>query len=163
MKNILKKTDFWVGLISLLLGIFVFSVTFTFKQTLITDNFLGATFFPRIISVVMMLLSIALLWSTFTAVKNSSEDEPAGDNSTAFTIERMKRPFSVIFCLAVYYFLLRLSGFCITSTLLFWAMLFIIKAEKKKFYVIAPVFVVIVYAVFRYLFLVQLPTGIVGF
>jgi hypothetical protein len=154
-----KKTDTIVGSILLLLGIGILAVTFTFKQTLITDNYLGAAFFPRLIAVVLILFSSMLISSGLKQMKKQQENE---SSPSLFSWKMLQRPVKVIVLLLVYYILLNYTGFCITSTLLFWSILFMIKA-KRSYYLIAPVFVGIVFAIFRYLFLVQLPTGFVGF
>lgn len=153
----MRKSNIITGILFFLFGLWVFCATFAFKQTLILDNYLGASFFPRIIAVVMMLLAALLCLQNGRAGGESSEE------AAPFAPDRLLRPGLVTAALVAYVFLLKLAGFCLSSTLLFWAILFIARVRKKSFYGIAPVFVGIVYFIFRYLFLVQLPTGYIGF
>ncbi|WP_028975189.1 tripartite tricarboxylate transporter TctB family protein [Spirochaeta cellobiosiphila] len=158
----MKKINIVVGGLFLILGIFVFAMSFTFKQTLISDNYLGAAFFPRLVSVVLSVLSIALIISSAKVYLADS----AGENQVAkdiFHLSKLKNPLIIMAFLMVYYFLVRVTGFCITSTLLFTAILFVIGVKKVSYYISAPIFVGVVYFIFRFLFLVQLPTGFVGF
>lgn len=153
----MKKSDLIAGLIFLVLGIFILFSSFTFKQTLIMDNYLGAAFFPRIVAVILISLSTILVISSFH--NNVHEC----DNSCSLSKERFFMPLLVIGALILNVFLLNITGFCITSTLMFWFILLITKIRKISYFIIAPVFVGIVYFIFRYLFLVQLPVGIIGF
>ena len=153
----MKKTDTITGTIFFILGILILISTYNFKQTLIMDNYLGASFFPRIVSVVLIFLSIVL---TLSGWKNKTGEQ---DGPSVFTKEKLIRPFIVIGELVIYILLLNISGFCITSVLLFWSILLTSKVNKRSYYIIAPVFIGIVYAIFRYIFLVQLPVGFIGF
>lgn len=153
----MKKTDTIVGFIFLIIGIAIFITSFGFQQTLITDNYLGAAFFPRIIALCLSLVSVMLI------VSSRKSKEKAEAEEQIFALEKMFRPLLVIAGLFLYMLIIKFAGFCISSTLLFWSILAVSQVKKPLFYLIAPLFIGVVYFVFRYLFLVQLPTGIVGF
>lgn len=153
----MKKTDIITGIIFFILGISILISTYHFKQTLIMDNYLGASFFPRIVSIILIFLSIILIFSGWKN-KYNEHDEPS-----IFTKEKIIRPFIVIGALLISIFMLNITGFCITSVLLFWSILLISKATKRSYFITAPVFIGIVYFIFRYIFLVQLPVGYIGF
>jgi putative tricarboxylic transport membrane protein len=146
------------GILFLLLSVFIFVSTFFFKQTLIADMFLGATFFPRIVAGFMAVLSGMLITGQFS---------PAGkaDTRTAgfFFNRKILKPVTVILFLAVYLVLLDYLGFFIPTVALFWSVLLLFKEHKKSYYITGIIFIAVIELIFARVFQVQLPAGIVGF
>ncbi len=152
----MKRINIVTAIVFFGLGLFIIAYSFTFKSTLIKDNYTGPEFFPRFVAMGMIILSLLLIVTSLRLDKNQQR--------VRFFTKAMKVPLFTMLMLIVYaVFLLKLLGFAASSTLLFWALLAFMKVKKMAFYVAAPLFVIGVTTLFRFVFLVQLPTGVVGF
>lgn len=136
----------------------IFIATFFFKQTLITDQFIGAAFFPRLVAVVMACLSLALLGQQFAGTARSDKSR-LGDVFTGV----MAKPAAAALLVAVYIVLLNLLGFFVSTCALFAGLLALLGNRKISFFFVAPLFTGIIEFIFVILFKVQLPVGFVGF
>ncbi len=143
------------------LSALIYGMTFTFKETLIRDNYSGPAFFPRIIAICLALLSIALIITSLVKPKDIQREK---EESKAIFNKTMFKPIVAGLFLVVYVlFLFEPLGFTVSSIIVFIGLLVISQTKVKAYYIIAPIFVIGVSLLFRYGFMVQLPTGIVGF
>ena len=156
----MRKLNIITGLLFFVFGLAIFINTFFFKQTLISDNYLGAAFFPRLIAVCMMLFSAFLIFSGIKVPKDPQKE--ASEIQALFNTE-MLRPALGAVLLLIYLPLIQILGFFFTTLLLFVGILRLVKVKTLSYYIIAPVFVGVIYGIFRYVFLVQLPEGFIGF
>jgi len=156
----MRKINIATGFLFFLTGLAIFINTFYFKQTLISDNYLGAAFFPRMVSVCLMGLSLLLAVPAF--LQKEEREKEKKDFRSVINAD-MLRPAAGAVMLLLYLPVVQFLGFSLTTVMLFWGFLKLAGAGKVSYYIIAPVFTAAVYGVFRYLFLVQLPEGLIGF
>lgn len=143
------------------ISVLIYVMTFTFKETLIRDNYTGPAFFPRIIAVCLLLLSLALIVTSLTKPKDAKKEN---EEIKSIFSKAMFKPIAASIILIIYVlFLLEFLGFTLSSIVLFLGLLIISQTRKKAYYIIAPIFVIGVTLLFRYGFMVQLPVGIIGF
>ncbi|MCF7933904.1 MAG: tripartite tricarboxylate transporter TctB family protein [Spirochaetia bacterium] len=155
----MKRINSITGIVFIALGVFIIAYSFTFKATLVKDHYTGPEFFPRLIALGMILLSLILIATSRTSGQKTDSKE-----TVRFFSKGMKTPLMTMGMLVVYVsVMLEALGFALSSILLFLALLRLLEVKRTRFYVLAPIFVIVVTALFRYVFLVQLPTGIIGF
>lgn len=160
-ERFMRRINIWVGMVVFGISVLIYVMTFKFKATLISDNYTGPAFFPRIVAISLALLSITLIVTSLIRQKDLEKKE--AEINRIFN-KTMFRPLAASAFLMIYVlFLLEFLGFTISSIILFIVLLLITQTRKKIFYFIAPLFVIGVSLLFRYGFLVQLPTGFVGF
>lgn len=140
------------------LSLFIFVGTLFFKQTLISDQFLGAHFFPRLVAAVMAALSLVLLFQQLLPQSRSDRSRI----SDIFN-RSMAKPAAVVALFCVYVPLLGILGFFLSTTALFSALLAVLGNRRKAFFLVGPLFTALIEFIFVILFRVQLPGGIVGF
>lgn len=143
-----------------LFAFFVLVVVFADKiQILVKSTSVDARFWPRIIGYAGCLFSAILFVQSVLEIK-SNEDSTNGEEKDPGENKRAMQSLALIF----FYILgLQYVGFFI-STIAYLFGQFTISADKearnpKKFFILALVFSVFVYVIFRYLFRLMLPTG----
>lgn len=155
----MKKANLIVATVFILLGVFIIAQTFTFQQTLITDNFLGATFFPRFVASAMIGLALLLLIQTLRHSPSEGEHR-LGELFDA----RIRVPLTALAMIIVYVALLRPLGFIIDTILLNMAIFWLFRARSFLYLGIVPVAITLaVYQVFYKLLVVPLPEGLFYF
>ena len=148
----MKRNDTIAGAVFMALGATAFFHTTKFDQTLITDNYLGATFFPRIVALVMIAISALVV-----AGGLRGNEETAGKASRKGLI----RTFAGIAAIASYALVIEPLGFII-STMLFNLIILALFGVRKPLtlMVLPPSVSLIIYWVFYKLLMVPLPEGI---
>ena len=153
-----KYTDIITGGIGLAIGIAVLIMSIQIGMA--EGQTIGADFLPKIIAVLMILLSAKLTWDGVKSAKNY-EDIP-------LDYEKNYLGVAILMVAAILYAqLLKKIGFIITSMLfLYLALCLISKKEETnyvKFAVITVVMVLLIYFVFTKGFSIRLPKGILKF
>lgn len=157
----MRRINIWVGAVVSCISALIYWMTLSFKETLIRDNYTGPAFFPRIVALCLALLALALIITSLLQPKDIQKEK---EEIRAIFNKSMFKPIVASLFLMVYVlFLLEFFGFSVSSIILFLGLLLISNTKKKAYYIIAPIFVIGVSLLFRYGFMVQLPTGIVGF
>lgn len=146
----MKKNDAIGALAFLALGTTALIQTTRFNQTLITDNYLGASFFPRIVSIGMIVISLIVLAGSMRG-KDNGDRRPYGG----------MRTLGGIIAIALYARALEPAGFIVSTVALNLAILALFGVRKPSLLLILPPSVTFtVYWVFYKLLMVPLPEGI---
>lgn len=167
--------DLITGTILLALSIVMFVATFNIEA--LTDSRVGADFMPKIIAILIAIMSIPVIVNGFKGKKIVKSDEKSavsddGEASISEAKEDTGNETSyislvlTIILLFVYLFLIPIIGFLIaTSAYLIVQMLLFSEWTIRntiRYAVISIVTSAIVYFVFRNAFYVMLPAGILG-
>lgn len=129
---------------------FIFYSSTQFNMTFIGDSGLGPDFFPKIIAIILFILSAMLF---IGSIRNKDKKSIYNPN--------MKYTFMVIFTFAVYVFLIDRIGYLISTIIFAFAVITILKSKSKILNIIfAVIFPVALYLLFTYAFKVSLPTGL---
>lgn len=156
-----KKISIISSIICLVYGISIYIGSSTIHSD--NPNGVGADFMPRIIGSIIICLSLFIVISTIVSMKkgqNDSEPKEAIDSGTRKTI-------MTIVLLIAYAFLLKYTGFVITS-IVYLILQMIILADKVRkkdlllYGVISVITPLLVNYVFVHIFSLMLPSGILG-
>lgn len=185
MKKLMQNKELLVGVIFLVVGIAYFALAFTIP---IYDAYGGSSvvdsaFVPKVIGVLLIVLSVLQLVFASQASKNIPPAEPAAKSAEAaeedgeFKVEDWdddaanrnadtKALIAIFAILIVYMALMSTLGFMISSALfLFATMMLLTPKQKRKLPVIIILSVVVavgVYYLFVYGLDMVLPAGILG-
>ena len=161
MKKIYKQDIGW-GIFFLGFSIFIWIIV-PFEISDSKHFALGPRFFPRVISIILGLVSVGFVISTLFKHKKDMSGKTAADdgNRTAEKIRRIPfdevRAVLVFACMLIYALLMPIIGFVISSILTAGIILFILGGRKWYYYGIVALSVLLIYYVFKYLLYVQLP------
>ncbi|WP_308007879.1 tripartite tricarboxylate transporter TctB family protein [uncultured Fusobacterium sp.] len=129
---------------------FIFYLSTQFNMAFIGDSGLGPDFFPKIIAIILFILSAMLF---IGSIRNKDKKSIYNPN--------MKYTFMVIFTFAVYVFLIDRIGYLISTIIFAFVVITILKSKSKILNIIfAVIFPVALYLLFTYAFKVSLPTGL---
>jgi putative tricarboxylic transport membrane protein len=116
----------------------------------IGNSGLGPDFFPKVIAVILFILSAMLFVGS---IKNKDKKSIYNPN--------MKYTFMVIFAFAVYIFLIDRIGYLVSTVIFAFVVITILKSKSKILNIIfAIAFPIALYLLFTYAFKVSLPTGL---
>ena len=133
-----------------LISIFLFFITFTFETLEIDKYSLGATFFPRLICIILFILSLILL--IFSIIKK--ENKKIESTKIKYTV-------STILFFFIYVFLLDKLGYLVSTIVFMISLLFLLKSKSILINIIFSVlFSGVIYFMFSKGFNVSLPEGI---
>lgn len=148
----MKRNDTIAGAVFIALGTTAFFNTTTFDQTLITDNYLGATFFPRIVALAMIAISASVFVGGLKA---------DGDVEGKPSIRGLIRTVVGIAVIALYAIAIEPIGFIISTILLNLTILVLFGVRRLLTLTVLPIAVSLaIYWVFYKLLMVPLPEGI---
>ncbi|AEE92223.1 conserved membrane protein of unknown function [Tepidanaerobacter acetatoxydans Re1] len=154
----MKRINIVTGIIFIALSIFIFVQSLSFQQTMITDNFIGAAFFPRMIAVIMLILSAILIVSSIL------EKDWHNDTSSIFKWETFKFPLIGVIVLLIYIMLLDKLGFIIDTIILNIVLLSIFRYNNKILTLLLSCAITLaIFQVFQRILMVPLPSGLLGF
>ena len=129
---------------------FIFYSSTQFNMAFIGNSGLGPDFFPKVIAVILFMLSAMLFVGS---IKNKDKKSIYNPN--------MKYTFMVIFAFAVYIFLIDRIGYLVSTVIFAFVVITILKSKSKILNIIfAIAFPIAVYLLFTYAFKVSLPTGL---
>lgn len=160
-----KIRDVQAGIFLLFVSVIMFSATLSFKK--LTTSLVGPAFMPQVIAGLIALMSIAIIVQGVKSVKASRAEKSSTD---AVVEEKPKeevtyRPVILTFILmAVYVAVMPFVGFLITTAVYMFIQMMILsdKPERKwlLFVVVSVVASATIYYVFRNVFYVMLPSGL---
>jgi putative tricarboxylic transport membrane protein len=168
-----KYMDIYSGLFLLVVSVLMFVATFSFEA--LTTTRVGPDFMPKIIAGLIAVFSILIVVSGFNklkAIKNvdASTDVVIDKNAENFDMEEEKASYTpVLMTLGImvgYILLMPYIGFLIMTALYLFVQMMILshKTNRKNglFIIISVISSVTIYYVFKSIFYVMLPTGILG-
>lgn len=119
---------------------------------------IGPGDYPTVICIILLVLGTVLLIQTLVRTKGIPIIE-----SHSINIVYLSRFAIMVACSFLFYLLLKPVGFLITAPLyLYFCMIFFGYKRKIKGAIISVLFTTIVYFLFRNVFLVMLPAGLLG-
>jgi hypothetical protein len=155
----MRKANLIVAFIFSLLGAFIIARTYSFQQTLITDNFLGATFFPRFVAYTMIGLAVLLFIQTLRHPPQKGET-----GLSELFDSRIRVPMAALVIISIYVAVLKPLGFIISTILLNVAIFWLFRARTLLYLTVIPLTITLtVYLVFYKLLVVPLPEGLFYF
>jgi putative tricarboxylic transport membrane protein len=162
---VLKNKNIQSGIFLLLVSVVMFAATLSFKQ--LTASQVGPAFMPQIIAVLIGLMSIAIIIEGYRKVKSGTEDDPEeeGEEAEGNAKEVSYRPVIQSFVLmAAYVAVMPIVGFLITTIVYMFMQMMILSSKPERrwllFAVVSVVATSIIYYVFRNVFYIMLPSGL---
>lgn len=161
-----KYSDVFSGIILLMIAVGMFVMTYSFEA--LTVSKVGPDFMPKIIALLIAVTSIFMIVSAFSKMKRESvKDTQIVDKEMDSTEEKSYKAVIISVLLMVgYLVLMPYVGFLVmTAIYLFLQMLLLSDKSDKKivlFLAISIVSSVVIYFIFRSIFYVMLPSGILG-
>lgn len=129
---------------------FIFYSSTQFNMAFIGDSGLGPDFFPKVIAIILFILSGMLF---IGSLRNKNKKSIYNPN--------MKYTFMVIFAFAVYIFLIDRIGYLVSTIIFAFIVITILKSKSKILNIIfAIAFPIALYLLFTYAFKVSLPAGL---
>lgn len=166
----IRNEDVLSGFFLLIVSVIIFITSFTFEA--LTTTLVGPAFMPQIISIIMAIFSIIITVSGFKKSK-MAKAEPTHEESVnqeeelIVTEKRSYKPVLITLALMIgYLVLMPYIGFLImTAVYMFVQMLILSHVTNRKIWLFILVSVITsatIYYLFRNVFYVMLPTGIIG-
>jgi len=135
----------------------------------LTDDLIGSDFLPRIVSILIALTGISIFVNGVLNKKKYSEGNKTTANEQENDVKEKKDHLLVIYSMVLmllYVMLVSTIGFLITtSSYMFVQMLLFSSINKKNiltYLIISIVATLIIYYVFRNVFYVMIPAGVLG-
>ena len=154
-----KYNDLYAGIFILAVGALLFAASFFIPRGAAVD--IGSDFMPKVTCGLMTILGICILWSGVNAAKNYKPTEKEKP------VLHYKEVFISVVLLFIYMVLMVPVGFLIMTTLYIMAQSTVLAPEKKKapvkFGIIGLIASAVIYFVFRNVFVLMLPAGILSF
>jgi len=154
----MKKVNILTSIVFILLSGFVLVQSSKFQQTMISDDFAGAAFFPKVIAFMMIFFAAILLLASIL-------DKNKHDKSIKEIFNKhMLLPALGIGIIFVYIVLMDLLGYIMSTVILNLLFLMCFKVKSKLTLVTVPILTsIIIYLVFKEMLIVPLPQGIFSF
>jgi hypothetical protein len=150
----MKKINFIIGSIFIIFSIIIFILANNFSQNLVVDVGLKADFFPKLISILMIIASCVLIHGS---LKNKSLSNHISD---VFNSD-MKKPLLGMALIISYGISMIVIGYLVSTVVFCFIFLHIFKVKKLLTKcIVSIVFSLIIYFIFNNLFLINLPRGI---
>lgn len=163
-----KYEDVFSGIFLLIVSVIMFFTAYSFEA--LTVSLVGPAFMPQIIAIIMAIFSVVITLNGFKKSKAAVKeiDVPvSAEEELIVTEKKSYKPVLISLALMITYVaLLPYIGFLImTSVYIFLQMLILSHVTHRKvwlFLLISIVTSATIYYLFRNVFYVMLPTGIIG-
>lgn len=154
----MRKINIMTAILFIIFGIVIIMGTSNFKQTVLSDNFIGPAFFPKFMAIGMIVCAIILIINTLLDKK--SQEISVGEIFN----KKMFLPIIGMIILFIYVITLDYLGFLLATILLNLILLLLFKVRKKSILILAPVLTtLVIYQVFQKFLMVPLPPGLFSF
>lgn len=162
---VLKNRDIQSGILLLLVSGVMFVATLSFKK--MTTTQIGPAFMPQVISILIALVSLAVIYEGYKKVKAGKEVDSSIKNDDAEGTDKgvSYKPVIVSFILMAFYVVIMpVIGFLITTAVFMFIQMMVLSSKLERrwllFAVVSVVSSVIIYYVFRNVFYIMLPSGL---
>lgn len=146
----MKKYNIGISAVIAILAGILFYATKGFPE--IVQKVPGAGFWPRILAVVLLILSVALL------LESLFSDQVKKEDPIRFRDPRMKKVYLALGMLALYMLILVYGGFIISSLLLVPALMYLLGERRVKMLIIVSLALTgTIYLFFTLLLRITLP------
>ena len=150
----MKKADIGVGIGLLILSVWVFLKSNTYRQTVI--YIYGPNFFPQLLSIIMSICAIILIIRAFQGKALSQKDRI---DSQGF----IRMIISIAMCIG-YLLVMQVIGFTMSTCVFLFILMFFLHHKGWINRTIVCIAVsLIVWVIFRYLLVIPIPTGMLSF
>lgn len=150
-----RQRDIIAAVIFLAFGIFMFGNSLGINP--IIPNEVGSGYVPKFLSIVISVLSVVLLVLTLLKKKLGPTEK---------TDEDIKGGIFTVMALAAYVVLFQVLGFLVSTALYLFIQITLLSNEKNReflvFGIISIVVPLVIYGLFKALFHMPFPTGILG-
>ena len=155
----MKKANYFIAVVFILLSAFVFLQISGFQQTLIADDYVGAAFFPELLA--WGTIALAVLLARLNYADKVQEDSRSLSDLFPKEIRTVLEGLAI---LCVYVLLLEPLGFILATIALNIALLLLFRVRSLVTLAVFPVSIsVLVYLVFCKALVVPLPEGLFYF
>jgi len=160
------RKDLYSGIFFFLFSIFLYAESFAIKLS--KADALGPQFFPRMVAIVMAVLSIIQI---LKCIKKASQKETMQSESAVEKKFSWNLPLILtIVLLAGYFLLLEYVGFIILTTIYLFCQIFLLlpkgSIKNKRYLTIATIISIVapvcIYMLFYKVFMIFLPAGLLG-
>ena len=159
----MKKKNIIAVVLFLAFAVAVWFISGSFVTKLsarLSANQLGNDFFPKLVAVLMAILSLILLAQTIFSKPGSpvNQDPPEEERPTR---KELVLPAIGVALMVMYLIIIEPIGFVLSTAMLILAFLALVRCRKWYYYVVTPLIGSLgVYMLFTRVFLVILPVGI---
>jgi putative tricarboxylic transport membrane protein len=162
-----KLVDILSAVFLAALSFLLYVSTFSFKQ--LTISAIGSAFMPQIVAIGLFILSVVLFINAFIGWKKEKKSAEETEESQ-IKEEKEKISYTLVFIslglMVIYLFLISKIGFLIATSAYLFIQIYLISPDDKrspiKFAITSIVTSVLVYYVFKNVFYLMLPAGILG-
>ncbi|WP_277679453.1 tripartite tricarboxylate transporter TctB family protein [Gracilibacillus dipsosauri] len=160
-----KLVDLFSGLFLLTLSVVMYISTFSFRQ--LTASKIGSAFVPQIVAIGLFILSLILTINAFVQWKKEKQTR----EETVEKKDSIEKPsYSLVIIslilMGVYLFTMPTIGFLISTAVYLFIQIYLIAPSDKRnpipFAIVSIVTSTIIYFVFKNVFYLMLPSGILG-
>ncbi|MCM3636605.1 tripartite tricarboxylate transporter TctB family protein [Sporosarcina luteola] len=162
---VLKNREVQSGFLLLLVSGVMFTATLSFKK--MTTTAIGPAFMPQVISILIALVSLAVIYEGYKKVKAAKEVDSTIKAEDAEAVDKgvSYKPVIVSFVLMAFYVVIMpIVGFLITTAVFMFIQMMVLSSKLERrwllFAVVSVVSSVIIYYVFRNVFYIMLPSGL---
>ncbi|MDN4493489.1 tripartite tricarboxylate transporter TctB family protein [Ureibacillus aquaedulcis] len=163
-----KSVDMISSIVLIAVSIILFIATFSFRAMTVSD--IGPEFLPRIVAITLFILSISLFIKAYVQKKKEGEIQIAEEIESVPQKESKKEIYllviTTLILIVLYLIVLPSLGFLIATTVYLYIQIYLMApADKRNHIKIGLVSVLsstIIYFVFRNVFYLMLPSGILG-
>jgi len=139
------KADLVFSFVLIILGVLIFTESSTYPEKV--------ALFPKILSVIMILLVSVSLFNNFRN-KEITKDIPIKEN--------LRIVYILLVGLILYRLILPFLGYIISTVFLAYYTILFLEYKKKKYaFIVSIIFVLLLFFIFNYLIKTRLPTGII--
>lgn len=169
MSSLLKRySDVIASIVLLLFSIVMFLGTLNMKR--LTDMAIGSEFAPRLVAAGIFILSLILFVNGLKKAREqdgeSDELEDHADDSNEKEAINYKKVLIVILLFAMYVALMRPIGFLLMTIIYLFTTMVVLADQTQRniplFFIVSVVTSCFVYFIFRNVFYLFLPAGILG-
>lgn len=163
-----KYEDVFTGVFLLVVSVIMFFTSFSFEA--LTTSLVGPAFMPQIIAIFMAIFSVIIAVSGFKKSKDANQENTLPKQEEEELIITEKRSYKPVLAslglMIAYVALMPYIGFLImTVVYIFLQMLLLSHVTHRKIWLFLLVSIITsaaIYYLFRNVFYVMLPTGILG-
>ncbi|MFC7684894.1 tripartite tricarboxylate transporter TctB family protein [Ureibacillus sp. GCM10028918] len=163
-----KLVDMISSLVLIAVSIILFIATFSFREMTVSN--VGPDFLPRIVAIALFILSFSLLIKAYVQKKKEGEIQKAVSIESIPQKENKKEIYllviTTLLLIVLYLIVMPSLGFLISTAVYLYIQIYLMApAEKRshiKIGIVSVLTSVIVYFIFRNVFYLMLPSGILG-
>ncbi len=158
-----QKTSYIIAVVMSLFALLIFYVSRDWPEYDVNTGY-GPGFYPRMLAVVLVILSVLLVIDESIKAARARKAEQASDaakDERILKIDELKFPLIFMGLMAAYTLLLNVLGFILDTIIFLFAGTQILKGKLVTSIIISAVFSFAIYFIFANLLRVNLPTGMI--